>query len=192
MSAPGKSDRWVRRRPPARDLRDLLLDLLTRLACVRHYNIDPRVTRRLWRLPVDAGGERLSPDPVGSDPATCRLHRCAGARLAVGGGNRRHPRIGCRGSAVVLCRPLDRHRSIEALCFPPRPMADVDARRGRSCRPLVRPLRSLGGSVRAHGPGSPDPDFGARRGQRDAPWSILGLDAHRLGHMDRYPRAGGL
>jgi membrane protein DedA with SNARE-associated domain len=38
----------------------------------------------------------------------------------------------------------------------------------------------------------PDPDFGARRGQRDAPWSILGLDAHRLGHMDRYPRAGGL
>src|SRR3546814_4165908 len=51
------------------------------------------------------------------------------------------------------------------------------------------PLRSLGGSVRAHGPGSPDPDFGARRGQRDAPWSILGLDAHRLGHMDRYPRS---
>src|SRR3546814_13480333 len=64
--------------------------------------------------------------------------------------------------------------------------------RSRSCRPLLRPLRSLGGSVRAHGPGSPDPDFGARRGQRDAPWSILGLDAHRLGHMDRYPRSGGL
>src|SRR3546814_2258099 len=54
MSAPGKSDRWVRRRPPARDLRDLLLDLLTRLVCVRHHNIDPRVTRRLWRLPADA------------------------------------------------------------------------------------------------------------------------------------------
>jgi membrane protein DedA with SNARE-associated domain len=32
------------------------------------------------------------------------------------------------GGAVVLCRPLDRHRTIEALCFPPRPMADVDAR----------------------------------------------------------------
>src|SRR3546814_1854197 len=47
MSEPGKSDRWVRRRPPARDLRDLLLDLLTRLVCVRHHNIDPRVTRRL-------------------------------------------------------------------------------------------------------------------------------------------------
>src|SRR3546814_9545371 len=60
MSAPGKSDRWVRRRPPARDLRDLLLDLLTRLVCVRHHNIDPRVTRRLWRLPADAGRKCLS------------------------------------------------------------------------------------------------------------------------------------
>src|SRR3546814_18278633 len=62
--------------------------------------------------------------------------------------------------------------------------------RSRSCRPLVRPLRSLGGSVRAHGPGSPDPDFGARRGPRDAPWSLLGLDAHRLGHLERYTRSG--
>src|SRR3546814_5659582 len=79
-------------------------------------------------LPADAGRKCLSANSVGSDFATCRLHRCAGARLAVGGGNRRHPRIGCRGGAVVLCRPLDRHRTIEALCFPPRPMADVDAR----------------------------------------------------------------
>src|SRR3546814_10084464 len=73
MSAPGKSDRWVRRRPPARDLRDLLLDLLTRLVCVRHHNIDPRVTRRLWRLPADAGRKCLSANSVGSDFATCRL-----------------------------------------------------------------------------------------------------------------------
>src|SRR3546814_8518044 len=60
MFAPGKSDRWVRRRPPARDLRDLLLDLLTRLVCVRHRNIDPRVTRRLWRFPAAAGRKCLS------------------------------------------------------------------------------------------------------------------------------------
>src|SRR3546814_9664343 len=111
MSAPGKSDRWVRRRPPARDLRDLLLDLLTRLVCVRHHNIDPRVTRRLWRLPADAGRKCLSANSVGSDFATCRLHRCAGARLAVGGGNRRHPRIDCRGGAVVLCRRSEEHTS---------------------------------------------------------------------------------
>src|SRR3546814_18606590 len=112
------------RRPPRSTRTDTLFPYTTLFR-------SPRVTRRLWRLPADAGRKCLSANYVGSDFATCRLHRCAGARLAVGGGNRRHPLLACRGGAVVLCRPLAVHRTLEALCFPPRQNIGTEQCRAR-------------------------------------------------------------
>src|SRR3546814_5297288 len=61
------------RRPPRSTRTDTLFPYTTLFRS--HHNIDPRVTRRLWRPPADAGRKCLSANSVGSDFATCRLHR---------------------------------------------------------------------------------------------------------------------